>query len=133
MIGIAALSKGLQKPLATHYGFWHFAASFKANFKASKVTCQEDRTGGGGYETMIPPVQLVPKWSFCPEYGERGVGPVMAQILTFPRAKIRPVPSGPRTTDDRPRDFLTEAEMVLLLKAAHQGRYGSRDAARCVH
>lgn len=53
----------------------------------------------------------------------------MAQILAFPRAKVHQVPSGPRTTDDRPRDFLTEAEMVLLLKAAHQSRYGPRDAA----
>jgi type 1 fimbriae regulatory protein FimB len=53
----------------------------------------------------------------------------MAQILAFPHAKMRQIPHAPRTTDDRPRDFLTEAEMVLLLKAAHQSRYGTRDAA----
>jgi type 1 fimbriae regulatory protein FimB len=52
-----------------------------------------------------------------------------ARILAFPRATRPQVPSGPRTTDDRPRDFLTEAEMDLLLQAARQGRYGSRDVA----
>src|SRR5262245_13523241 len=50
-----------------------------------------------------------------------------ATVLTLP--KVRIVPSPPDTTDRHAKNFLTEAEMMRLLDAAKQGRYGTRDYA----
>ena len=45
-----------------------------------------------------------------------------------PRSTYHIVKS-PEPVDAHPRDYLTEREMELLLKAAKQGRHGPRDAA----
>jgi integrase len=50
-----------------------------------------------------------------------------ATVLQLP--SVRNVPSSQTTTDQCPKNFLTEPEMSRLLAAAKQGRYGIRDYA----
>jgi type 1 fimbriae regulatory protein FimB len=51
----------------------------------------------------------------------------MSSATVLKLSEHRNVPSPLDTTDRRPKDFLTEAEMSRLLTAAKQSRYGSRD------
>jgi type 1 fimbriae regulatory protein FimB len=50
-----------------------------------------------------------------------------ATVLQLP--SVHNVPSSPKTTDQCPKNFLTEPEMSRLLAAAKHGRYGIRDYA----
>jgi integrase len=51
----------------------------------------------------------------------------LAPVLQIP--SVRNVPSPAGATDQRAKNFLTEPEMLRLLQAAKQGRYGIRDYA----
>lgn len=48
--------------------------------------------------------------------------------LVEPRNEIRSVPIRPPNVELRSREYLTEAEVEKLIKAAGDGRYGHRDA-----
>jgi type 1 fimbriae regulatory protein FimB len=51
----------------------------------------------------------------------------VATVLQLP--SVRSVTSSPKTTDQCPKNFLTEPEMSRLLEAAKKSRYGIRDYA----
>ena len=48
--------------------------------------------------------------------------------IVRPRNENRSVPTRPANSDLRQREYLTEAEVEKLMKAAKQGRYAHRDA-----
>lgn len=55
--------------------------------------------------------------------------PMTAHLrLVEPRNEIRSVPIRPPNVELRSREYLTEAEVEKLIKAAGDGRYGHRDA-----